>query len=114
MRVPSMADPSLTSRSTSATATRTFTEFPGSASDTVSWSRSRESSLSREHQRRSRRSRTGSWSCCRGRGQVVELGEGFGGKVREQAPVKHRLPGDLLQQRAVLVALFVHEMSFLI
>src|SRR5215470_1501348 len=55
---PSMAEPFLTSASTSATATRMRTAPPGPESETVSWSRSRESSLSIEHQRRWRRSRT--------------------------------------------------------
>ena len=46
-----MAPSRATSESTSATATRMRVAPPAAGSDTVSWSRSRESSLSIEHQR---------------------------------------------------------------
>jgi hypothetical protein len=54
---PSMAEPIFTTASTSATATRILTAPSAIGSATESWSRSRESSLSIEHQRRPRRSR---------------------------------------------------------
>ena len=54
---PSIAEPFRTMASTSAIATRIFTAPSGIASATVSWSRSRESSLSIEAQGRLRRSR---------------------------------------------------------
>src|SRR3989441_11373377 len=54
---PSMAEPSFTKASTSATATRIFVAPCALGSATESWSRWRESSLSIEAQRRLRRSR---------------------------------------------------------
>jgi len=58
----------LTTASTSAMATRILTASLGMDSPTVSWSRSRESSLSMEHQRRFRRSRAAPSTCVAGRG----------------------------------------------
>ena len=103
-----MAEPALTTASTSATATRIFILPPGSASATVSWSRSRESSLSIEAH--SKLAEVANLAIARGgRGlNPAELAHGLGGEVGQQAAIDHHPAGDSLQYGTVLFAGRIH------
>ena len=98
----------MTAALTSATATSSLVPPTASASATVSWSRSRESSLSIEHHGRCRRSRTpGAVRADRGH-EVSYLGEHRGREVGLEATLGHRLPRHAQQQGTLLFSRDTH------
>ena len=99
-----MALPFGTTVSTSAMAMKIVTApFPPSRA-TVSWSRSRDSSLSMEHQGRSRRSRSS--RLYRGRLQRGKLVTDLRGEVGQEAAIDHRPPGDVTQDLQMVGGVF--------
>src|SRR6185295_11315411 len=95
------ADSFVTNASTSAIATRIFTDRSECGSATVSWSRSRESSLSIDAQSRLVRSRISDFRSVNSL-NAGKLGHRLGRKIRQQAAFDHGATSDMLQICAMM------------